>query len=86
MGNKSFNSERRTNQKNNKKAKEFKVGTVIEALPNGFFRVELENNSVVLAHLSGKMRLYYIKVLIGDRVKVETNPYDQTRVRIVQRL
>lgn len=82
MENKGSNSER----KNNKKNKEIKIGTVIETLPNGFFRVELENDSVVLAHLSGKMRLYYIKVLIGDRVKVEMNPYNPNRGRIIQRL
>lgn len=86
MENKGFNSGKESIQKNNNKNKEYKIGTVIEALPNGFFRVELDNNSIILAHLSGKMRLHYIKVLVGDKVKVETNPYDQTRGRIIQRL
>lgn len=69
-----------------RKNKETKVGTVIEALPNGFFRVKLEDNSTVLAHLSGKMRLYYIKVLVGDKVKIEMTPYSSERGRIIQRL
>ncbi|RME43796.1 MAG: translation initiation factor IF-1 [Chloroflexi bacterium] len=60
-------------------------GTVVEALPNAQFKVELENGHQVLAHLSGKMRKYYIRVLLGDRVKVELTPYDLTRGRIVYR-
>ena len=60
-------------------------GTVTEALPNAQFKVELENGHVVLAHLSGKMRKYYIRVLLGDRVKVELTPYDLERGRIVFR-
>ena len=60
-------------------------GTVVEALPNAQFKVELENGHRVLAHLSGKMRKYYIRVLLGDRVKVELTPYDLTRGRIVYR-
>ena len=60
-------------------------GTVVEALPNTQFKVELENGHRVLAHLSGKMRKYYIRVLLGDRVKVELTPYDLTRGRIVYR-
>ncbi len=60
-------------------------GTVIEALPNAQFKVELENGHEVLAHLSGKMRKYYIRVLLGDRVKVELTPYDLHRGRIVYR-
>ncbi len=60
-------------------------GTVVEALPNTQFKVELENGHQVLAHLSGKMRKYYIRVLLGDRVKVELTPYDLTRGRIVYR-
>lgn len=60
-------------------------GTVVEALPNAQFKVELENGHEVLAHLSGKMRKYYIRVLLGDRVKVELTPYDLTRGRIVYR-
>jgi translation initiation factor IF-1 len=60
-------------------------GKVIEALPNTTFRVKLENNYEVLAYLSGKMRKYYIRVLLGDRVRVELSPYDLTRGRIVYR-
>ena len=60
-------------------------GTVVEALPNAQFTVELENGHQILAHLSGKMRKYYIRVLLGDRVKVELTPYDLTRGRIVYR-
>lgn len=60
-------------------------GTVTEALPNATFRVELDNGFRVLAHLSGKMRMHYIKILPGDRVLVELSPYDLTRGRIVYR-
>ncbi|HAV43115.1 TPA: translation initiation factor IF-1 [bacterium] len=60
-------------------------GKVIEALPNAMFRVELENKHVVLAHISGKMRMYYIRILPGDRVTVELSPYDLTRGRIIYR-
>ena len=60
-------------------------GTVIEPLPNAMFRVELENGHKVLAHISGKMRMNYIKILPGDRVKVELSPYDLTRGRITFR-
>jgi len=60
-------------------------GTVIEALPNTQFRVELENGHEVLAYLSGKMRKYYIRVLLGDKVKVEVSPYDLERGRITYR-
>ena len=60
-------------------------GTVIEPLPNAMFRVELDNGLKVLAHISGKMRKYCIKILPGDRVKVEVTPYDLTRGRIVFR-
>ena len=60
-------------------------GTILEALPNAQFRVELENGHVVLAHISGKMRMYYIKILPGDRVKLEMSPYDLTKGRIVYR-
>ena len=55
-------------------------GTVIEPLPNAMFRVELENGHKVLAHISGKMRMHYIRILPGDRVQVELTPYDLTRV------
>lgn len=60
-------------------------GTITEALPNTSFRVELENGHTVLAYLSGKMRKYYIRVLLGDRVKVELSPYDLERGRIIYR-
>ena len=58
------------------------MGTVVEALPNTMFRVELDTGQEVLAYLCGKMRRYYIKVLLGDRVKVEMTPYDLTKGRI----
>ncbi len=61
-------------------------GTVIEPLPNAMFRVELENGHRVLAHISGKMRMNFIKILPGDKVTVELSPYDLTRGRIVYRL
>jgi translation initiation factor IF-1 len=60
-------------------------GKVIEPLPNAMFRVELENGHKVLAHISGKMRMHYIKILPGDTVTVELTPYDLTRGRIVYR-
>lgn len=60
-------------------------GAVVEALPNAMFRVELENGHVVLAHISGKMRQHYIKILPEDRVVVELTPYDLSRGRIVYR-
>jgi translation initiation factor IF-1 len=60
-------------------------GTVIEPLPNAMFRVELENGHKVLAHISGKMRMHYIRILPGDRVQVELTPYDLTRGRITYR-
>jgi translation initiation factor IF-1 len=60
-------------------------GTVIEPLPNASFRVELENGHKVLAHISGKMRMHFIKILPGDKVTVELSPYDLTRGRIVYR-
>ena len=60
-------------------------GVVQEALPNAMFRVELENGHEVLAHISGKMRMHYIKILPGDKVKVEMSPYDLTKGRIVFR-
>ena len=61
-------------------------GTVIEPLPNTMFRVELANGHRVLAHISGKMRMHYIRILRGDRVLVELSPYDLTRGRITYRL
>jgi translation initiation factor IF-1 len=69
-------------------AKEEKVeleGTVVEALPATQFRVELDNGHKVLAYLSGKMRRYYIRILLGDRVRIEMTPYDLTRGRITYR-
>ena len=60
-------------------------GTVVEALPNTQFTVELENGHLVLAYLSGKMRKYYIRILLGDRVKVEMSAYDMNRGRIIYR-
>ena len=60
-------------------------GTVIESLPNAMFRVELPNGHKVLAHISGKMRVHYIKILPGDRVLIELSPYDLTRGRITYR-
>jgi translation initiation factor IF-1 len=60
-------------------------GTVVEALPATQFRVELENGHEVLAYLSGKMRRYYIRILLGDRVRVELSPYDLSRGRITYR-
>ncbi len=61
------------------------TGTVLETLPNAMFRVELENGHRVLAHISGKMRMHYIKILPGDKVKIELSPYDLGRGRIVYR-
>ncbi len=60
-------------------------GTVVEALPNAMFRVELENKHVILAHVSGKMRMHFIRILPGDRVAVELSPYDLGRGRITYR-
>ncbi len=60
-------------------------GTVVEALPNAMFRVALENKHVVLAHVSGKMRMHFIRILPGDKVTVELSPYDLTRGRIIYR-
>jgi translation initiation factor IF-1 len=61
------------------------TGVVVEALPNAMFRVELDNKHQVLAHVSGKMRKNYIRILTGDRVLVELSPYDLTRGRITYR-
>lgn len=60
-------------------------GKVLETLPNAMFRVELENGHKVLAHISGKMRMHYIKILPGDKVIVELSPYDLSRGRVVYR-
>ena len=61
-------------------------GKVVETLPNAMFRVELENGHKVLAHISGKMRMHYIRILPGDRVKLELSPYDLNQGRIVHRM
>ena len=61
------------------------VGIVQEALPNAMFKVKLDTGHEVLAHISGKMRMYYIRILLGDRVQVELSPYDLTRGRITYR-
>lgn len=60
-------------------------GEILEALPNAQFRVELDNGHEILAHVSGKMRMYYIKILPGDRVQVEMSPYDLSKGRITYR-
>ncbi len=60
-------------------------GTVVETLGNAMFRVELENGHMITAHISGKMRMHYIKILTGDRVKLEMSPYDLTKGRITYR-
>ena len=60
-------------------------GTIKEALSNSMFRVELENGHEIIAHISGKMRMHYIKILPGDRVKLEMSPYDLTKGRITYR-
>jgi len=61
-------------------------GTVVEPLPNAMFRVELENGHRILAHISGKMRMHFIKILPGDKVTVELSPYDLSRGRITYRM
>ncbi len=60
-------------------------GTITETLPNAMFKVSLENNHMVLAHVSGKMRMNFIKILVGDKVTVELSPYDLTKGRITYR-
>lgn len=60
-------------------------GEIVEALPNAMFRVKLENGHIVLAHVSGKMRMHFIRILPGDKVKIELSPYDLTRGRITYR-
>ena len=60
-------------------------GTIVEALSNAMFRVELQNGHVVIAHISGKMRMHYIKILPGDKVRIEMSPYGLTKGRIVFR-
>lgn len=60
-------------------------GVIIETLPNAMFKVELENGHVIIAHISGKMRMNYIKILPGDKVRVEMSPYDLSKGRIIWR-
>ncbi|MCX6181052.1 MAG: translation initiation factor IF-1 [Flavobacteriales bacterium] len=60
-------------------------GTILEALSNAMFRVELENGHIITAHISGKMRMHYIKILPGDKIKLEMSPYDLTKGRITFR-
>ncbi len=61
-------------------------GKILESLPNAMFRVELDNGHKVLAHISGKMRMHYIRLLPGDKIKLELSPYDLTRGRITYRI
>jgi translation initiation factor IF-1 len=77
----------RTQEREEKKKKDVieAEGVVTEALPNAMFRVQLESGHSVLAHISGKMRMYYIRILLADRVTVELSPYDLTRGRITYR-
>ena len=60
-------------------------GNILEALPNAMFRVQIPGDKVILAHISGKMRMHYIKILPGDKVRLELSPYDLTRGRIIYR-
>ena len=76
---------RKRQQKTSKKEKIEAEGTAVEALPNAMFRVRLDSGQEVLAHISGRVRMYYIRILLGDRVLVELSPYDLTRGRIVYR-
>jgi len=70
----------------NKQEKIIKIGQVIEALPSTFFKVKIEDGDEILAHLSGRMRMNFIRIIPGDRVKVELSPYDQKKGRIIQRM
>lgn len=76
--------EKEENKKNKKEVVELE-GTVTETLPNAMFRVELENGHEILAHISGRMRMHYIKILPGDKVTIEMTPYDLTKGRITYR-
>lgn len=81
-------AKRKYSEEEQQTTKEEKIeveGTIVEALPNTMFRVQLDNGHEVLAYLSGRMRKYYIRVLLGDRVVVELSPYDLTRGRITYR-
>lgn len=63
-----------------------KIGEIIESLPGAMFRVKLEDNGEIICYLSGKLRLYHIKILVGDKVKVEISPYDKKKGRIIERI
>lgn len=77
---------KKTNPASKKKKDVIEVeGTVVEVLPNAVFRVKLENGHVVMAHVSGKLRMHYIRILAGDRVVLELSPYDLNRGRITWR-
>jgi translation initiation factor IF-1 len=78
---------KQTQEREEKKKKDVieAEGIVTEALPNAMFRVQLDSGHSILAHISGKMRMYYIRILLGDRVTVELSPYDLTRGRITYR-
>ena len=69
----------------NQEEKKVVIGTVIEALPNATFRVEIEGEKTLLCHLAGKMRIHHIKVMPGDKVRVELNDYDEDKGRVVYR-
>lgn len=69
-----------------KQDKTFEEGVVTESLPSALFRIELDAGRTILGHLSGRMRIHHIKVLQGDRVRVEMSPYDETKGRIVLRM
>ena len=75
------------NEKENKKKKEVieLEGTILETLPNAMFKVRLDNGHEILAHISGRMRMHYIKILPGDKVNIEMTPYDLTKGRITYR-
>lgn len=82
------NSEVTDGVRSRSRAKEDKIevqGTVVETLPNAMFRVELDNNHLILAHISGRMRKNFIRILPGDKVLVELSPYDLTRGRVIYR-
>ncbi|TKJ28708.1 MAG: translation initiation factor IF-1 [Chloroflexi bacterium B3_Chlor] len=77
---------RKRTEERTKKSKGIQAeGVVVKALPNAMFRVQLDDGPEVLVHISGKMRKYYIRILLGDRVLVELSPYDPTRGRILYR-
>lgn len=78
------NKENREEKSNKKEVIELK-GTILETLPNAMFKVELENGHEILAHISGRMRMHYIKILPGDSVTIEMTPYDLTKGRITFR-